>query len=248
MPRDDALKARGVQRTGFDKLKQAGLVLGAVSLKRNRGEMFGGEYPLFRGNFNVTRRDVARCSAPPPSSGAGPRRGQSGVALRLPPQSTSGTEPAAPGRRIKRLSRVEMAALRPFARLQRAHPTSLRCVLSRTRRSARRDEFHLLMRSPWLAARLCLSANGSLATVRSVSHVVDHQRIPGLPSAGEEMVDFAGRADSPAAWRVAGLQRRVAAGPVYLFAVLSDWRAERGLVIVAGCKFQPSGHGGRALK
>ncbi len=27
---DDALKARGVERTGFDKLKQPGLVLGVV--------------------------------------------------------------------------------------------------------------------------------------------------------------------------------------------------------------------------
>ena len=43
MTRDDGLKAGGVEHAGLDKLQEAGFVLGAAGLKRDGGEVFGGE-------------------------------------------------------------------------------------------------------------------------------------------------------------------------------------------------------------
>jgi len=43
VPREDGLKARGVECTRFDELEQAGFILGAPGLERDGGEVFGGE-------------------------------------------------------------------------------------------------------------------------------------------------------------------------------------------------------------
>jgi hypothetical protein len=41
----DGLKACGIQRARLDEFKQSGLVLGAPSLERDGGKVFGGEDP-----------------------------------------------------------------------------------------------------------------------------------------------------------------------------------------------------------
>ena len=62
MPGKDGLKLRGVERARFDKLKQAGFVLGATGLERNRGQMFGGEHARGRADdilFDSLRQRLA---------------------------------------------------------------------------------------------------------------------------------------------------------------------------------------------